>query len=692
MIIINCLLYLIGTTGNIILIFVFYRCRKLRTRINSLIIHLSLISAVRSSFIIYSKIVTLSSGSKHINPNICNMIGMIQVSTSIQSFAILSILSFLRSTKDKNERSLAGQFSKDRFTFYHFSIVFVASMIATFGLGKYFFNDSRSICGIEFAPQHPLFEKFYIVTLMSFIIIILFFYCKVLRGMLKHSSVTYPAVFELENGGISDVITRGDSSAEIPREKGTVSNGVTSNCNTRSTGLGSSNNSTEKTSKLEYFKYGSTLSTDGKRSSLNSIAISGEDDDRKERINARQTCNNDGDSLQSSRDIPNEPIHRNWRAQSAIYRDPNSFDSETENGMSRSDGNVLFSAFPTILDSHQESFCLEVEDLRTGKRYRTNDLEQTSQISLCESDDEPGSNEESKVANIRFYKNHENILCLKSKTDSKRICFNEQLSRNHSCASIQGMSYDNEAPQQRHDKKMLRNFILRRFFGKEKKVAMQSRVFPRQKELTKVEKCIIPNYHAGKYENDNVTSHDSTTGIEENKKNVKRNPLSDVCSSQNGSSFVLRNFTFEKSNRRDLFAVEKNNPVEVIGGNGSVKENASNVDDLQSKRCAVSNEDMSTTDCSLKPSIVLNRYLAHEKRLTIILFGISIGYILLKMPLIFIVILSIAQSWETSKTVTMIVDTIHDLTVCLIPMLYGCLCREFRHAILRFFTKRTQLN
>ena len=712
----NCVTYLVGTTSNVILILVFYRCRTLQTRLNSFIMHLSFVSAVRSSFIVYSKFVNLSAGTKHLNSNICNMIAMMQVSISIQTFILLGIIAYARSTNKSRERRFAGSLQKDWAVLEHIVIIAGSIILAIFGLGNYFYDDARCTCSIQFSQERPVFEKVFLTARFLLVFIVLCFFFKAFKG---NASLIYPLQIELKGypSGLAVTPVRhkyiGSSDGAF-REQSNSANGGTSNGNTKSTELVSTDNSPFSSSQCGSFKDCQSSINIEKHSFASDKSIDAADAEKHESGNEIEISENLNDyfSQNSLKSVAEKSCYRRPRIKSAKYRHPNSFDYGTESELSDSDQIVVFSAMPADNchfgdDSFREtSFCLEVEDLRTGKRFKTNDIDQISEIPPARNDPGPEVDVTRAITHQGKYKKACEINGRsQAETNSDVLLSNSQCSNLQSSASIPACTNETEAQKKMRENNFFKRFTrvivpsVRTVLTSIKRVSRSNKVSSAHASYEQTDhnlnqeisnKNFDASYIFGKCDTDEGIEN----GLNLQKEKKKRDKSEfdhhrfDLCHFVNGQKKSQEISCIESQDDKlpkTMRYLERSRPTEGLEG--------PQMDILRFKYTASSsqvtkpsrNDEHKGTFESIS---AVKQYLSNEKRLTVLLFAISCSYIALSLPMISLEFLSGIGVWKRTKIAVIIADIINDLTVFVVPILYGYFCREFRREISAFCVKR----
>lgn len=718
---VHCLLYLVGTTGNVIVVFAIFRRKRLQTRINSFVVHLLVISAIRSSFVVYSKVINSFIGKKHLSSNMCNMIATIQVSFSIQTCCVLGVLSHA-CRRRICLRQFTRSYPKDRAILHQIGIIFVSLVLSAFGLDSYFYDDFRNTCGIQLNPQRSIFQIVLLAFQLALFIVILCMNCRVCSGSLLSKNIIHPMGIEPEKGAENTKVsategTPTDASSGTFRAKIDDSAGVISNGNTKSTELGSSddspcdivhsNSSRGDSTFDEKISYGSTKSIDIQH---------------KERRNSERK---EGDIVYV--DNLDGPISTTKRTklQSAKYRDPTSFDSETESEASQQDQVIGFSTLPecgTILDDgnlQETSFCLEVEDLRTGQRLKTNDDGQMPDSASTDKTHYVIPNNPASYSQMNGVSNYGELHL---EMNSRRVLSSVQSGPQSSVMTTDIVKMEEAAEGQTHTSFIGRfdrvvALFIRRIFGRFKKhsnkISPIQRYYEQSECSHKKEKpksSVGEAFGSEKYGNDPVSCGiHSQADSREHANDLHRGEISvnsfnwkalhplvprrfdDTC-------INISQFLSEQESYEDIsdFCSHGNKVVPVLNYSSKKRRKSSPEDRAQENIVRFTYAVAPCRGCHgseiiVKPNSFIEQYLANGKRLKMVVFAISCSYIFLSMPLLSLELLTTLGVLKRTKTPIIIADIINDLTVCTMPLLYGCFCREFRREIFSLFVKKAQI-
>eukprot|EP00795_Rhopilema_esculentum_P004879 gene4879-21210_t len=368
------LIYVVGTIGNITFIFAFHNHRPLQKKINQFVVHLSLASTVQSSFVVYSKIINQIFGAKYLNSDVCSLIALVQVATTIQSFMILCIVSYNRCLNIMKPRVLKQIFSHDQMIFYHICIVLIAFITSFLGLKSYSFDDIRSSCTIKVSPKRPTFGTIFIMLVLFNVAFIAFSYTKFFRGVSRNRSLVFPG--ELTSNCNLDAVVKMHNSSNLPNDSNFTSSCETSSIKTilktKSTDVSPSK--TNKSSPTD-----ARIQRDNNHyvgRNIQSVYSIDHSCPLQVESNGPAVFNDCGtnDSEMNDSDIDISKFRRvksaKYRKRTEKYSDPASFSSQSgdfadvENEDGRSDHDVV-SENPL---PNKNSLVLEVEDLRTGKK------------------------------------------------------------------------------------------------------------------------------------------------------------------------------------------------------------------------------------------------------------------------------------------------------------------------------------
>ena len=688
----NCLLYLLGTTSNVVMGYLFFRRKRLQTRINSFIAHLSVNSAVRS-FVVYSKIVNSLIGEKYLNSSICNLIAIIEVSTSAQFFSLIAALSYSILKSMICDRQFALIVTDDLAILQHVVIFFASLTLAAFGLDSFDFEESRSTCGVKYNPGYSIFQIFLLGFKFLVGIFIFYVYCRVCKSDLRNRKLIHP--IGVESKCQQDSTAASDTSHDVtcsPIVGGQIDSatGVCSNGNTKSTELDSSNTSPCDSAHCDIGEpaYDEKQSFGSAKS--NSV---------QSNVLFVHTAKTDDDDLCfGNLDSPN-PSTARPKLHSVKYRDPNSFDSDNDSQNSLKGQIVVFSALPGAgmegASVRETSFCLEVEDLRTGKTFRTNDINQV-----------PTSSSASRTCNSKVSEKP-NFLCAQH---LKKCEPDDEFHESEGIESVFGTTDckleshtskpefidDKEAAQVQRERNAFWRFtrsvvlVLRRYIVRTKKhsnkvAAVQACYEQNECNLDEEDpgSLSLKSFDSGQYGRD-VVACDFELRTRCGNEILRTN--STVASRPVVSQSIDEKMT-QKDRHRSC--CDENNTT-------SITEYVSN-----SKQYDLS-RDLHSTQYIVAPCNgchgaggVLRRNSAEEQRKTteerrsMVIFMISCLSIVLTTPILSLEFLAVVGVWTGAKVIVTIADLVSDLTISLVPIVYAYACLDFRQELFSLFIKKS---
>ena len=691
----NCLLYLLGTTSNAVMGYLFFRRKKLKTRINSFIAHLSINSAVRSSFVVYSKIVNSLIGEKYLNYSICNLIAIIEVSTSTQFFSLLAALSYSILKRMACDRQLALVVADDLAILQHVVIFFGSLTLAAFGLESFGFEESRGTCGVRYNPGYSLFRIF-MLAFKFLVSIFVFYVCsRVCKNDLENRNLIHPiaaeANFQRDNTVVSDT-SHEETCAPIGTSRGKTDSatGVCSNVNTKSTELDSSDNSPCDSTLCDIGEapYDDKQSFDSAKSNnIQSNVIY---------VNTRKTDDND---CLSNLDSP-DPSTARPKWQSAKYKNPSRFDSDTESEISLN-GRIVFSALPVDdgagmedVSVRETSFCLEVEDLRTGKTFKTIDINQISALSSAGRACNSKVNKKPNCLCAQHLKNYGPDNEFRESAGIESV-FGTSDFKLESPTSSPEFIDNKEAAQEQRERNTFWRFarsvvlVLRRLIVRTKKLSNKVDV----QTCYEQNECNLDEEGPGSLSLKSFDSEQYSRDVVACDFELRTRCGSEVHRTNSAvtSLPIVSQSTEEQVTQKDIrkSCCHENNSTSMT----EYSSNSSQCDhfrDLHSTQYSVAPcNGCHGSEGVLGRSSTEDPCKAAKKCRTMVIFMISCLSIALSTPILSLQFLAVLGVWKGPKAIVGIADLVSDLNICLVPMVYANFCLDFRQEIFSFFIKKS---
>ena len=652
------------------------------------------------------------------------MIAAIHVSTLIQSLCVLVFLSYTNLRRILCTSHFPCTFPNDSAILQHIGIICVSLILAALGLHNYFFDDFRGTCGIAFNPQRSPFQILFLVFKWALVILILCTHYRAFKGSLRNKALIHPLeVGPKKSDFRADFsVTKSAPPAKIRtfREKINGATGTTSNGNTKSTEVGSCDDSLRGSEKCSC---SAGDSMHDRKQSYDSTKL----------INTQQKEKLEGRASRESKECPDcldgpTQIGVKPKLQSTRYRDPNSFDSETENGDGQHDQIAVSSAVPggsAVLEERcgrETSFCLEVEDLRTGKRIRTNNIKKTLESSPVSKKCNSDVNKSTSMSQVNDAIRHELIedFCLDTSSEAVLGSMRSGNRRSSTLATCEvNENIDAEASNDTFFFRRLRRMVAPCIRTLGCGIKRSNRISAQ--DCCKQSNCYLSStkpFHLDEsFESEECCTnavpyklHSHAWGRE----CAVYYPEEDAPCNCNGAKhrpFVPKEFNYPRvdvcqfANEKQSYesvciSHHESKPVPMLLYSPNARRHYPHENVLRGREDIPrftytvppwSRGNHHKIEGILRPSSIIQRKMAKDRQLTMLIFAINCAYILLSAPLLSLELLSILDIWKRTKTGTVIVDVVNDLTNCIVPIICGFFYEEYRREIFSLFTKKLHM-
>ena len=718
-VILSSLTYVIGTAGNIIIIFAFYRVRSFKTVTAGLILHVAFASLIKSSFVIYSKIFNQMTAAKHLNLNICNLTAMIEIITTIQSAVILAILAYARCVKVFHPKIFAHTIPERRMPLLHIAVIFIAVVISTFPIGKFSYHEFRGSCFVASLPKTRNFTITYNGVILMSEVAMLFCYTKALRNIVKHGTTIYP---EMEPVDLKMI---GTSKEFSPRNNTNVS--VNSFKNADQAADRTTDASTTSAT-IQGFDVSSQKS-EGINDDNDDTCIKNADRNQRSRVESAEQMPFSDSILSESTDTATNVL-RKQRSLAAKFEKLDSFNSETISNSSIENTNYIpeqFKSRNSLRASPLQDCALDVVDLQTGKKLTGKKSFDKSFISeakgeglleamnnTCSLQENLGPDFDSSAIN-----RSPGPLQVDGDVKSKSSTIEECSKEGTQSIIVQNSSSTTHDP-----------FVHEAVSGSNKQGffrILYSRIVQRLRKS-------FMRFKVRKENKIDPTNYRSNLGcLQENAMDFENGGICHSCGSSIRASSIepLTQLTSAHYNERQSVRarpnIDRRNTARTANANGNrfsadqtptnppvygtvdrkpfvTKQNtlfaSRNFNQSVSRPCSdvsgMSNSSEGTKSSPLNPNdpittalssrsvnsfmgnAMMGRYMRGEKRLTYVLFAISLSYTFLILPFIVISFLSLSdKSNGQGLFVVVAADLLKDLTVCLPPVFYFLFSGKF---------------
>eukprot|EP00794_Sanderia_malayensis_P007963 gene7963-8821_t len=235
---VNSLIALLGTVVNIVVIFVLLRTRRLRTWTNAIIKHMLIMNLLKSSFVVYSKIINQATNAKYLNASICGATSTLRFITDTQAALIIIIIAIASYARVANLRCYAKL--KQRITQLYYYVILATlaiSLLPVFKSGSHVFDSSTGVCCLTFSTESRAFRSIHnVIVVIVPLLLVLPLYYRVFSIVSKRQNTVTPAN---RDGGTDYFDGKDVSAANCASSQGSRD----SNVNTNETVLSSADRS-----------------------------------------------------------------------------------------------------------------------------------------------------------------------------------------------------------------------------------------------------------------------------------------------------------------------------------------------------------------------------------------------------------------------------------------------------------------
>ena len=425
-----------------------------------------------------------------------------------------------------------------------------------------------------------------------------------------------------------------------------------------------------------------------------------------------------------------------YRKRTEKYSDPASFSSQSDNfaDAESEDGRSIHDVVSELPLPNKNSFVLEVEDLRTGKKFAregTTNVEDFQRFML-QSSTKFGNQE--TIENFSVNHSKENLVIDKGESSAE--------SRMDISTNLDGANPKEDAKQSVEPKSSMGffgKFASRiaysiRQFTETKKSSRPNKVSPAGVPLeTRVDSLHLNTQSKGsnvdsffQNSNDHISSSESSLTIRKLSKDVdvncqnrhrcyygvtRKGPTISEAFVENGQGRSNNSCKLKKSFYNGENRILRHENKVMVKGNKLREKSVGRLEALQISPTSLSTPETNEsqqrpeTDESdilkysyaihsasrtgakygLRPPVLRQRYFRAELRLSHILLRISICYVFLSFPSIVITSLSMARFSGTPAIVILAADLLNDVVLLLVPLMYMIFCRDFRRGLTKCF-------
>ena len=715
-VILSSLTYVIGTAGNIVIIFALYRVRSFKTVTAGLLLHFSFASLIKSSFVIYSKIFNQMTAAKHLNLNICNLTAMIEIITTIQSAVILAMLAYARCVKVFHPKIFARTIPERRMPLIHIAVIFIAVVTSTFPLGKFSYHEFLGSCFVVSLPKTRNFTMTYNGVIVLSEVAMFFCYTKAFRNIVKHGNTIYP---EMESVDLKMIGTSKEFSPKY------TSNVSVNSVKSADQAADRTTDASTTSDTVQGFDV-SSQKNEGINDDNNDTCIENAGRGQQSRVESAEQVPF-SDSISS--ECADTNVLRKQRSLAGKSGKLDSFYSETISNSSIANASCIpeqCKSRNSLTASHLQNCVLNVFDLQTGKKLKGKELFDESLISEAKGEDlleamnntcslQENLGPDVDISAINRSSEPLQVACaVKSKSSAREECSNEGTESiiDQSASSTTNDHFEHEAVSGSNKQGLFRTLYSRIFQRFRKsfmrfKVRKENQIDPThdrskfgclQENTMDFENGVICHSCGSSIRASSIEPLTQLTSAHYNERQSVRarpdivRPITARTADANGNCFSVDQTPtaprFYGTVDRKPFVTKQNTffasrnvdqslsrPCSEVSGmsNASKDTKSSLVNPNGPMTTAFSSRNVN----SLMGSAMMGRYIRGEKRLTYVLFAISLSYTFLTLPLIVISFLSLSNKSNGQGLFVIAANLLKDLTVCLPPVLYGLLARRF---------------